>query len=129
MPLRSLHPSVLRWPDRAEVMQALAGWAQPLELPGLVAVGSFGSSARGEAGVGSDLDVLVIVEESALPFGCRMAQLPLEELPVPADAPVDTREEWERLASVAHTLPRCCGGRWSGSVEGSIEEASWGCVS
>jgi predicted nucleotidyltransferase len=79
------------------VLQALTAWAQRLELPGLVAVGAFGSYARGEAGVGSDLDVLVIVEESTLPFERRMAQLPLEELPVPADALVYTREEWERL--------------------------------
>lgn len=110
MPVRSLRSSVLRWPGRAEVLQALAAWAQRLKLPGLVAVGAFGSYARGDAGVGSDLDVLVIVEETALPFERRMAQLPLEELPVPAEALVYTRAEWERLGErsrrLAETLRR-----------------------
>jgi HEPN domain-containing protein/predicted nucleotidyltransferase len=108
--VRSLRSSVLRWPGRAEVLQALATWAQRLELPGLAAVGAFSSYARGEAGVGSDLNVLVIVEERALPFERRMAQLPLEELPVPAEALVYTREEWERLGErcrgLAETLRR-----------------------
>lgn len=110
MPVRSLRSSVLRWPGRAEVLQARAAWAQRLELPGLVAVGAFGSYARGEAGIGSDLDVLVIVEETALPFERRMAQLPLEELPVPAEALIYTGEEWERLGErsprLAETLRR-----------------------
>jgi HEPN domain-containing protein len=110
MLVRSLRSSVLRWPGRAEVLQALAAWAQRLELPGLAAVGAFSSYARGEAGVGSDLDVLVIVEERALPFERRMTQLPLDELPVPAEALVYTREEWERLGErspgLAETLRR-----------------------
>ncbi len=101
MPVRSLRSPMLRWPGRAEVLQALAAWAQRLELPGLVTVGAFGSYARGDAGVGSDLDIVVILETSELPFERRMALLPLEELPVPAEALVDTRAEWGRLAEPA----------------------------
>lgn len=110
MPVRLLRSPVLRWPGRAEVLQALAAWAQRLELPGLVAVGAFGSYARGDAGVGSDLDIVVILETSELPFERRMTLLPLEELPVPAEALVYTRAEWGRLAErsprLAETLRR-----------------------
>ncbi|GBD19929.1 hypothetical protein HRbin28_00366 [bacterium HR28] len=110
MPVRSLRSSVLRWPSRAEVLEAVTAWAQRLELPGLVAVGVFGSYARGDAGVGSDVDIVVILETSELPFERRMALLPLEELPVPAEALVYTRAEWEQLGKrsprLAETLRR-----------------------
>ncbi|MCS7051322.1 MAG: nucleotidyltransferase domain-containing protein [Thermomicrobium sp.] len=96
MPARSSSSSVLRWPDRAAVLAAVREWAQRLDLPGLVAVGVFGSYARGDWGVGSDVD-LVVVERSERPSFERPIGLPLEKLPVPAEAIVDTREEWERL--------------------------------
>ncbi|WP_287425635.1 nucleotidyltransferase domain-containing protein [Thermomicrobium sp.] len=97
MPVRSSTSSVLRWPDRAAVLAAVERWARELELPGLVAVGVFGSYARGDWGVGSDVDLVVIVERSARPPIERPLDLPLEKLPVPAEAIVYTREEWERL--------------------------------
>jgi HEPN domain-containing protein len=129
MLVRSLRSSVLRWPGRAEVLQALAAWAQRLELPGLATVGAFSSYARGEAGVGSDLDVLVIVEERALPFERRMAQLPLGELPVPAEALVYTREEWDRLGERSPRLAETLRRETVWVRGGSTEEASWGYVS
>ena len=129
MLVRSLRSSVLRWPSRAEVLQALAAWAQRLELPGLAAVGAFSSYARGEAGVGSDLDVLVIVEERALPFERRIARLPLGGLPVPAEALVYTREEWERLSERSPGLAETLRRETVWVRGGSTEEASWGCVS
>jgi predicted nucleotidyltransferase len=88
---------VLRWPNRAEVLAAVAKWARELELPGLVAVGVFGSYARGDWGVGSDVDLVVIVDRSERPPIERPVDLPLEKLPVPAEAIVYTREEWKRL--------------------------------
>ncbi|MCX7622600.1 MAG: nucleotidyltransferase domain-containing protein [Thermomicrobium sp.] len=97
MPARSSSSSVLRWPDRAEVLAAVREWAQQLDLPGLVAVGVFGSYARGDWGVGSDVDLVVVVERSDRPPIERPVDLPLEKLPVPAEAIVYTREEWERL--------------------------------
>lgn len=96
MPVRPLHSSVLRWPSRAEVLETVTAWAQRLSLPGLVAVGVFGFYAPGDAGVGSDLDIVVVLETSELPFERRMALLPLKELPVPAEALVYTRAEWEQ---------------------------------
>ncbi len=86
-----------RWPRPAEVEAALRRWAQQLDLPGLVAIGYFGSYARGDAGVGSDLDLVAIVEASDLPSPLRATRLPSEDLPVPADALVYTEAEWAAL--------------------------------
>ncbi len=97
MPVRCLTSSVRRWPRPAEVEAALSRWAQRLDLPGLDALGYFGSYARGDAGVGSYLDLVAIVEASDLPPPLRATRLPLEELPVPADALVYTEAEWAAL--------------------------------
>ncbi len=95
MPVRSLTSPGRRWPSPAEVEAALRRWAEQLDLPGLVGLGYFGSYARGDAEVGSDL--VAIVEASDLPPPLRATRLPLENLPVPADALVYTKAEWEAL--------------------------------
>lgn len=68
-----------------------------LHIPGLLALGYFGSYARGDYGVGSDLDLLFLVESSSLPPWQRVLDLPLEELPVPTEALVYTLAEWQAL--------------------------------
>ena len=50
--------------------------------------------AQGDYGVGSDLDLLIVLNSRAIPFERRMALLPLESLPVPAEALVYALEEW-----------------------------------
>ena len=99
MPVRSLRSSVLKWPDRQAVEQALATWAarEQLRHPGLVRLGWFGSYARGDAGVGSDLDLVAVVESSVEPFERRALAWDLSSLPVPAEILVYTRDEWQRL--------------------------------
>lgn len=112
MPVRSLGSSVLRWPDRRQVEQAAAEWAarEAPRQPGLVRLGYFGSYARGDAGVGSDLDLVAVVESSAEPFERRALAWDLLSLPVPAEILVYTREEWDRLSRAgtrfARTLER-----------------------
>lgn len=99
MPVRSLSSSVFTWPDARTVDQAVRRWA------GLVAhirkdvrrIGYFGSYARGDWGVGSDLDVIVIVKDSNQPFERRAVEWDLTELPVPVDLLVYTEEEWRSL--------------------------------
>ena len=105
MPVRSLTSSVLRWPDAETVRRAAQAWAAALveREPAVVAVGYFGSYARGDAGVGSDFDLVVLMSESALPFERRASAWPLESLPVPADLLVYTLAEWSALP---HTSPR-----------------------
>ena len=64
MPVRSLNSSVMKWPDRETVHQAIEVWAKRLQdaQPNVQQVGYFGSYARGDWGVGSDVDVVLVVE-------------------------------------------------------------------
>ena len=99
MPVRSLRSSVLKWPDRRTVEEAAAAWAvrERLRHPGLIRLGWFGSYATGVAGVGSDLDLVAVVESSAEPFERRALGWDLGPLPVPAEILIYTRDEWECL--------------------------------
>jgi len=100
LPVRLLSSSVFTWPDQTTVIRALSDWAQRAVAarPDLARVGYFGSYARGDWGVGSDLDVIIIVRESSTPFIRRPAQWDLTRLPVPADVLVYTESEWRSLA-------------------------------
>lgn len=99
MPVRSLSSCVLKWPDARAVREALAAWAQreAPRHPGLVGLGYFGSYARGDWGVGSDLDLIAIAVGSSVPFERRASDWDLSELPVPADLVVYTLPEWKLL--------------------------------
>lgn len=99
MPVRSLRSSVITWPDAREVDAAVRAWAQALAAshPEVLRVGYFGSYARGDWGVGSDVDIVVVVTHSDKPPTHRAVQWPVEKLPVPADVFVYTQEEWERI--------------------------------
>jgi predicted nucleotidyltransferase len=90
---------VLKWPDRRTVEEAAVAWAarERLRHPGLIRLGWFGSYARGDAGVGSDLDLIAVVESSAEPFERRALAWGLSSLPVPAEILVYTRDEWQRM--------------------------------
>ena len=65
MPVRSLSSPVLKWPHKGEVDQAARRWAGELAArhPEVVRIGYFGSYARDDWGVGSDLDLIAIVKE------------------------------------------------------------------
>jgi len=63
----------------------------------MIRIGYIGSYARGDWGVGSDVDIVIIVEHSTLPFERRAAQWDVTELPVPADVLVYTLDEWRSL--------------------------------
>src|SRR5439155_22751797 len=73
LPVRSLSSSVVVWPDRAAVESALRRWAEEAARirRELVSVGYFGSYARDDWGVGSDLDVVLVVAGGGLPVGRR----------------------------------------------------------
>lgn len=99
MPVRSLRSSVFKWPGRDEVEKALRVWARTLKdsHPEVLRVGYFGSYASSSWGVGSDLDVVVVVEASTKPFMERPRDFDTTSLPVPVDLLVYTQEELERL--------------------------------
>ena len=100
MPVRSLSSSVLKWPDAGVVKAAVRAWSADLlrNRPEVVRVGFFGSYARGEWGVGSDVDLLVIVSEATGDFARRGIRYDATALPVPADVLVYTTEEWTRVS-------------------------------
>jgi predicted nucleotidyltransferase len=101
-----LRTCVLRWPDRDAVDRAVRAWADRAadDDPRVAAVGYFGSYARGTWGVGSDVDVVVLLAEASEPFERRTLSFDTRSLPVPPDLFVYTVEEWERLAE-AGALP------------------------
>lgn len=73
-------------------------------------LGYFGSYARGDWGVGSDLDLVAIVADAAEPFERRSLDWNLATLPVPAEILVYTEMEWRALVGgggrFARTLER-----------------------
>jgi predicted nucleotidyltransferase len=89
---------VLRWPDPDQVMQATRHWAecQAEVHPGLIAVGVYGSYGRGDAGVGSDLDLLLI-DRNARGLQRERLPQPLEQLPLSCDALIPTPEELQSI--------------------------------
>jgi predicted nucleotidyltransferase len=99
MPVRSLSSPVLTWPRREAVEEALRAWSDDLthSRADVLRVGFFGSYARGDAGVGSDLDVLVVVSHSDEPPLRRpLAFDTVTGFPVPVDLLVYTADEWRR---------------------------------
>lgn len=99
MPVRSLNLPVFRWPDADSIDQSIRGWVDSIidvQL-GVNCIGYFGSYARGDWGVGSDLDIIVILKQSALPFEQRGMDWDTLSLPVPCDLIIYTLEEWEEL--------------------------------
>ena len=101
MPVRSLHSSVRKWPGRSEVLESFRRWACAL-IQGrqdIVRIGCFGSLVNGTWGVGSDIDIVIILRDSTLPPLERAAQWDTTALPVPADVVVLTRQESREIAS------------------------------
>jgi UTP:GlnB (protein PII) uridylyltransferase len=76
MPVRSLTQSLLRWPEPEQILNQVRLWAAQVavEHPGLQRVALFGSYGRGDAGVGSDLDLLLIDAASRGPQHQRLCQ-------------------------------------------------------
>ncbi len=105
MPGSSPPGSVLRWPSAAEVLTAADRWAaqQQHANPDLLAVGVFGSYGRGEAGVGSDLDLVLILRECSVPIWERLRRWETGSLPLSCDLLVYSLKEWQTLP---HWNPR-----------------------
>ena len=103
MPVRSLNSRVLKWPDAAAVDTAARRWAGELAArePEITRVGYFGSYARGDWGVGSDLDLVVLLARSDEPFHRRGAGWDTSSLLVPVDLLIYTKEEWDHHAGGA----------------------------
>ena len=101
MPVRSLSSPVLRWPDAKTVDQAVRRWAEVVAggRTDVLGIGYFGSYARGDWGVGSDVDLVIVLRESTEPFERRAVPFDATVLPVPADVLVYTEDEWNASMS------------------------------
>jgi predicted nucleotidyltransferase len=100
MPVRSSSSHVLTWPRPDEVREAARAWGASLKASrtDVVRVGYFGSYARGDWGVGSDLDLVVVLTECGEPPLRRgLAFDTIAGFPVPVDLLVYTQDEWSRL--------------------------------
>ena len=99
MPVRSLSSSVLKWPDRETVDAAAREWAASRGSADrrVLRIGYFGSYARGTWGVGSDLDVIVLVSHAPKPIERRAVEWDTGSLPVPVDLLIYTEDEWGRM--------------------------------
>lgn len=107
MPVRSSSSHVLSWPDRDTVAAAARAWGARVAAadPNVLKIGYFGSCARGDWGVGSDLDIVIVVARSSEPPMRRgLAFDTLTGLPVPVDLLVYTAEEWQRLQDDTSTF-------------------------
>jgi hypothetical protein len=103
-----LNSPVLKWPDRESVDKAARIWAarEVKHHPELIRLGYFGSYARGDWGVGSDLDLIAIVKRSSEPFERRSRTWDLHTLPVPAELLIYTLREWQHLRDEAGRFVR-----------------------
>lgn len=108
MPVRSLSSSVVRWPERYVVVQALEEWAAQMTQarPDILQIGYFGSYARGDWGVSSDLDLILIIAADVRPFWERGLDWDVTRFPVPVDLLVYTGEEWNAFAEMDNPFYR-----------------------
>lgn len=100
MPVRSSSSHVLSWPPRDAVAEAARAWGAALmaSRSDVLRVGYFGSYARGDWGVGSDLDLVVILSEcDETPLRRGLAFDTISGFPVPVDLLVYTSAEWRQL--------------------------------
>ncbi len=108
MPVRSLNSSVLKWPDHGQVDGAVRAWAARVAQAHdeLLRAGYFGSYARDDWGVGSDIDLVLVLRASDKPFERRALDFDATGLPVPAELLVYTQAEWRRLMEEAGRFAR-----------------------
>lgn len=99
MPVRSLRSAVLRWPDRNAILDEAARWALRTgrACTEIERILCYGSIVAGNWGVGSDLDIAIVLESSDKPFVARSADYDIAGIGVPVDCSVYTREELDRL--------------------------------
>lgn len=126
MPVRSFDSPVLRWPKRAEVDAAVRSWAtgQPELHPELLRLGYFGSYARGDWGVGSDVDLVAVVARSERPWLERGLDWNTLPLPVPADLLVYTQREWDDALVRGEPFVRTAAREAVWVYEATVQDAS-----
>jgi HEPN domain-containing protein len=117
MPVRSLTPSVLRWPQPAAIQAQGRSWAEGLAAtrPGLRRVGVFSSDGRAPSAWAVDLDLL-LVEAGA--SGCGCATFPLRRSPSAVmplcSPPRSINNSWRQVPGWRRNCSATPAGRGSG---------------
>lgn len=95
-----MNSSVLKWPDKESVIRAVHDWAGNIGTNdyNILKIGYFGSYARDDWGVGSDIDHIVIIDSSTEPFESRALKWDTTVLPVPAECVVYTQNELKKFS-------------------------------
>jgi predicted nucleotidyltransferase len=106
------------------VLEQAERWAalQRSAHPDLMAVGVFGSYGRGTAGVGSDLDLLLILQRCDEPIWERLRRWDTRSLPLACDLLVYSLAEWRSLPQWNPRLAQALRNdtRWLGDAPESI---------
>lgn len=99
MQKKSLNFYKIKWFEKKDIENALKKWANKIlsQHKNILKIGYFGSYAKGNWNVGSDIDILIIVESSSEPFYKRSLLFDTLELPIPADLFVYTESELIQL--------------------------------
>lgn len=106
--MRSLNSPVLKWLNAETVHLAVQAWAEHVfaRYPAVVRIGLFGSYARGDWGGGSDIDLVIILRETAIPFIERAHHFDTSDLPLSTDLLVYTEAEWQKMLTETHFARR-----------------------
>lgn len=104
MPVRSLHSSILKWPDKELIIKQAAAWATKTGQAdaNIISIKCFGSIMDERWGVGSDVDILVHVKYSNKNFISRSLDYNVSEIDIPVDILVYTQDELDSLEKDGH---------------------------
>lgn len=99
MQMKSSDSVKVTYLDKPAIMKAIAALAEelPERHPEIEKICLFGSFARNEAVPGSDVDILVVLASSDLPFRDRMGKYMPSSFPVGIDIFPYTRTEIETM--------------------------------
>lgn len=100
MPVKLLNSAVLKWPEKNKVLNEAKLWAKSMGLgdDNIVKIYCFGSICKGTWGVGSDLDIAIIIKKTTVPFISRASLYDSSAISVPTDILVYTQFEITKLS-------------------------------
>jgi predicted nucleotidyltransferase len=90
---------VLKWPDFEVVIDSLHSWTEKIlkNRNDISRIGYYGSYARGDWGVGSDLDLMIVLKHTDHLSDKIAVEWDTTDLPVPVDLSIYSRKEWQSL--------------------------------
>jgi predicted nucleotidyltransferase len=101
MQVKSSNSVRIRYLDKPGIMKAISCLVEELsqKYPEIERISLFGSFARGEAVPGSDVDILIVLTDSDVPFKDRITKYMPSSFPVGIDVFPYTRSEIEAMLS------------------------------